>query len=135
MVEGGADEVSEELMLGALAKAQEFITAMCHLQDELKKIAGKEKLPLAPSSVSLENKDAIEAEAFPRLHVACFERTKFARHDAIAAVKKDLAEKYATQLEDDMQKKLFGALFNDMKYRILRSGILDQSSSDCWRMC
>ena len=126
MVEGGADEVSEELMLGALAKAQEFITAMCHLQDELKKIAGKEKLPLAPSSVSLENKEAIEAEAFPRLQVACFESTKFARHDAIAAVKKDLAEKYATQLEDDMQKKLFGALFNDMEYRILRSGILDQ---------
>ena len=42
MVEGGANEVSEEIMLGALAKAQDFITAMCHLQDELRAKAGKE---------------------------------------------------------------------------------------------
>jgi len=57
MVEGGSNEVSEEVMLGALAKAQEFITAMCRLQDDLRKLAGKEKLPLAPLSVTLENKD------------------------------------------------------------------------------
>ena len=53
MVEGGANEVSEELMLGALAKAEEFIKEMCKLQEELKDLAGKEKLPLAPSSVVL----------------------------------------------------------------------------------
>ena len=37
MVEGGADEASEEIMLGALEKAQEFITQMCKLQNELNK--------------------------------------------------------------------------------------------------
>ena len=46
MVEGGAHEASEEVMLGALEKAQGFITEMCHLQEELQKLAGKEKLPL-----------------------------------------------------------------------------------------
>ena len=70
MVEGGANEVSEELMLGALAKAEEFIREMCKLQNELKALAGKEKLPLAPSSVTLANKEAIEAEAMPLLQVA-----------------------------------------------------------------
>ncbi|MBP5793874.1 MAG: polyribonucleotide nucleotidyltransferase, partial [Spirochaetaceae bacterium] len=70
MVEGGANEVSEDLMLGALEKAQEFITAMCHLQDELRKLAGKEKLPLAPLTVDLQNKDAIEQEAMPLLQKA-----------------------------------------------------------------
>ena len=124
MVEGGAQEVSEELMLGALEKAQEFITQMCHLQDELKKLAGKEKLPLAPLTVTLENKDAIEAEAMPLLEKACFEATKAMRHDSIAKVKADIAEKYAEQLEDDIQKKLFNALFDDMQYNILRKGIL-----------
>lgn len=124
MVEGGANEVSEELMLGALEKAQEFITQMCHLQDELKKLAGKEKLPLAPLTVTLENKDAIEAEAIPLLEKACFEATKAMRHDSIAQVKADIAEKYAEQLEDEIQKKLFNALFDDMQYNILRKGIL-----------
>ena len=48
MVEGGAKEVSEEVMLGALEKAQGFIAEMCKLQDELRAQIGKEKLPLAP---------------------------------------------------------------------------------------
>ena len=126
MVEGGANEVSEELMLGALAKAEEFIREMCKLQNELKALAGKEKLPLAPSTVTLENKEAIEAEAMPLLQVACYEKTKFARHDGIAKVKADIAAKYAEQLEDDMQKKLFNALFDDMEYKILRPGILER---------
>ena len=126
MVEGGANEVSEELMLGALEKAQEFITAMCHLQDELKKLAGKEKLPLAPLKVELENKDAIENEAMSLLQKACYESTKNARQSSIAKVKEDIAEKYAEQLEDDIQKKLFNALFDDMQYKILRTGILER---------
>lgn len=126
MVEGGAQEVSEELMLGALAKAQEFITAMCHLQEDLRKLAGKEKLPLAPLNVVLENREAIEKEAMPLLEKACFESTKFARHDSIAKVKADIAEKYAAQLEDEIQKKLFDALFDDMQYNILRKSILEK---------
>ena len=126
MVEGGANEVSEELMLGALEKAQEFITAMCHLQDELKKLAGKEKLPLAPLNVELENKAAIEAEALPLLQAACYKDTKFSRYEAIQEVKAQFAEKYAEQLEDEIQKKLFNALFDDMQYNILRKGILER---------
>ena len=126
MVEGGANEVSEELMLGALEKAEEFIREMCKLQNELKALAGKEKPPLAPLTVTLEKKDAIEAEAMPLLQVACYEKTKFARHDGIAKVKADIAAKYAEQLEDDMQKKLFNALFDDMEYKILRTGILER---------
>ncbi len=125
MVEGGANEVSEELMLGALAKAEEFIREMCKLQEELRALAGKEKLPLAPSSAVLENAEAIRAEAMPLLQVACYEPTKFARHDAIAKVQADIAAKYAEQLADDMQKKLFNTLFDDMQYEILRSGILN----------
>lgn len=126
MVEGGANEVSEEIMLGALAKAQDFITAMCHLQDELRAKAGKEKLPLCPSSVVLENKDAILAEAMPKMEEACFVKGKQLRHDAIAAVKEEVATKYAEQLEDEMQKKLFNGLFEDMEYNILRKSILER---------
>ena len=126
MVEGGAHEVSEEIMLGALAKAQDFITAMCHLQDELRAKAGKEKLPLCPSSVVLENKDAILAEAMPKMEEACFVKGKQLRHDAIAAVKEEVAAKYAEQLEDEMQKKLFNGLFEDMEYNILRKSILER---------
>jgi len=126
MVEGGANEVSEEVMLGALEKAQDFIAAMCRLQDDLRKLAGKEKLPLSPLQISLENKDAMLAEAMPQMEKACFVKGKHERRDAIAGVKTALAEKYAAQLEDEAQKKLFNALFEDMEYTILRKSILDK---------
>lgn len=126
MVEGGANEVSEDVMLGALEKAQDFIAAMCRLQDELRVLAGKEKLPLSPLQVALENKDAMLAEALPQMEKACFVKGKHERRDAITAVKTALTEKYAEQLEDETQKKLFDALFEDMEYNILRKSILDK---------
>ncbi|MDR3312216.1 MAG: polyribonucleotide nucleotidyltransferase [Spirochaetaceae bacterium] len=126
MVEGGAAEVSEEVMLGALEKAEEFIKAMCKLQEDLRKLAGKEKLPLAPLKAELEHRDAIEKAAYPQMETACFVKGKKERHDAIHAVKSALAVEYAAQLADEVQKKLFGALFEDMEYRILRKAILEK---------
>ncbi|MCI7440238.1 MAG: polyribonucleotide nucleotidyltransferase [Spirochaetia bacterium] len=126
MVEGGANEVSEDVMLGALEKAQGFITDMCLLQEELVKLCGKEKLPLAPSTVVLENAESIKADALPLMQVACFQKGKMVRGDAVKAVKKQIAEKYAEQLEDETQRKLFDALFDDIQYDLLRSSILEK---------
>ncbi|MCL1814424.1 MAG: polyribonucleotide nucleotidyltransferase [Treponema sp.] len=126
MVEGGAGEVSEELMIRALGMAHKVIIELCDLQEKLRSLAGKEKLPLNPSSQVLENSDAIHSEAYPKLEKACFESTKDGRHKAIRLVKKELSEKYAAQLENESQKKLFEALFEDMQYQILRSSILDK---------
>ncbi|MCQ2598101.1 MAG: polyribonucleotide nucleotidyltransferase [Treponema sp.] len=126
MVEGGAKEVSEEVMLGALAEAEKFIKDMCALQEELVAKCGKEKLPLNPLDVTLENAEAIEAEATPLLKVACFKDSKISRgiaiHDAIAQVKANHAE----QLADEMQAKLFAALMDDIQYKLLRKSILDE---------
>lgn len=126
MVEGGACEVDEDLMIAALEKARVFIVELCQLQDKFRELVGKTKLPLTEMKAELANKQAIEGEAYPRLEKACFVKGKFERGDAIRAVKADLAAKYADQLGDAMQKKLFDALFEDMEYRILRGSILDK---------
>ena len=126
MVEGGANEAGEDVMLGALEKAQDFIREMCILQEELQKLAGKDKLPLAPLDVKLENAEAIEAEAVPLMKEACFQKGKMARGNAVKAVKKQVAEHYKEQLEDDVQARLYDALFDDIQYKILRSSILDK---------
>ena len=126
MVEGGAKEVSEELMLEALDKAHAVIKDFCALQEQLRELAGKPKLPLITVSYSLENADAIRAAAYPKLETALFLTGKLERHEGIKAVKTEFAEMYAAQLEDEKQKKLFDALFEDMQYNILRSSILDK---------
>jgi polyribonucleotide nucleotidyltransferase len=126
MVEGGAHEAGEELMVRALETAHKVIIELCELQEKLRSLAGKEKLPLVPDTRALENSDAIRSQAYPKLEEACFEPTKEKRRDAVKAVKAGLAETYSGQLEDEYQKKLFDALFEDMQYQILRSSILDR---------
>lgn len=126
MVEGGAHEVSEEIMLIALEKGHEFIKAMCALQQELRSLCGKDKLPLVPVSTVLENKDAIREKAYPQLSTALYTAGKVERRAACDAIKKALAEEYAEQLTDEAQLKLFNALFDDMEYHILRENILDK---------
>ncbi|MDR1278102.1 MAG: polyribonucleotide nucleotidyltransferase [Treponema sp.] len=126
MVEGGAQEVDEDLMIAALEKARQVIIELCNLQEKLRELAGKPKLPLTEPAYTLENRDAIRAAAYPRLESACFLATKQERYEGAAAIKKELAAQYAAQLEDENQKKLFDALFEDMQYEILRSSILDK---------
>lgn len=135
MVEGGANEVSEEVMLGALEQAQGFITAMCELQEQLVAKCGKEKLPLAPLNVELANKDAIIAEATPLLEKACFQDGKMNRGIAIAAAKQQVAQNHAEQLEDEIQKKLFDSCFDDIQYNLLRKSILDKGLRIDGRKC
>ena len=135
MVEGGANEATEDIMLGALAKAQGFITDMCHLQEDLQKKAGKEKLPLAPLNVTLQNAEQIEAEATPLVQEASFRDGKQARGAAVEAVKKQIAEKYAEQLADPVQAKLFDALFGDIQYKLLRKSILEKGLRIDGRKC
>lgn len=135
MVEGGANEVSEEVMLGALEQAQGFITAMCELQEQLVAKCGKEKLPLAPFNVELANKEQIIADATPLLEKACFQDGKMARGKAIAAAKEQVAQKYAEQLSDEIQKKLFDSCFDDIQYNLLRKSILDKGLRIDGRKC
>lgn len=135
MVEGGANEVSEEVMLGALEQAQGFITAMCELQEQLVAKCGKEKLPLAPLNVELANKEQIIADATPLLEKACFQDGKMTRGKAIAAAKEQVAQKYAEQLSDEIQKKLFDSCFDDIQYNLLRKSILDKGLRIDGRKC
>ncbi|MCL2276393.1 MAG: polyribonucleotide nucleotidyltransferase [Treponema sp.] len=126
MVEGGAKEVSEELMIEALDKAHETIKEFCALQEQLRSLAGKQKLPLLTPSHSLENADVIREAAYPKLKAACFLPTKGERHDTIRALTKEFEGQYASSLDNDIQKKLFHALFENMQYEILRSSILKE---------
>ena len=125
MVEGGGKEVSEELMLKAIAKAEEVIKELCTLQLKLKEIAGKEKLPLSEETLSLENESEIVAFVKPKLETACFVLGKMERYAAIGEVKAEAEEKFCADFED-LDMKLFEALMEKMEYDIVRKSILDK---------
>ncbi|HAW85088.1 MAG: polyribonucleotide nucleotidyltransferase [Spirochaetes bacterium GWD1_61_31] len=127
MVEGGADEVSEELMLGAIEAAKKPIAEICAMIEDMRAKVGKAKLPLNPLKVELVNQAEIDKFARPRLATALFTKEKMERYAAVAAAIQQTVEAFPLIKADDMQQKLFNALMEDIQYHVLRSGILDKS--------
>ncbi len=128
MVEGGSSECSEEEMIEAIERARAPIGDICATIVKLVALAGKPKLPLAPLKVELTRKDEIAAFARGLLSTALFTKIKQERYAAIHVAIKATEEKFAEVLTDEIQKKLFAALMEDLQYEILRSGILDKGT-------
>jgi len=126
MVEGGSQEVSEEELIKAIECAKGPIAAICAAIEELRVLAGKEKLSLAPLKAKLNKEEEIRAFANERLSVALFKKIKQERGAAVHAAVKETESAFADVLVDEIQKKLFSALMEDLQYHILRNSILDK---------
>ncbi|MXI86192.1 polyribonucleotide nucleotidyltransferase [Sphaerochaeta halotolerans] len=127
MVEGGAKEVSEEVMLEAIATAQPFITKLCDAQLELRELAGKEKLPIIESTVDLSWLAPVREFAYPLIKKASFVKGKMNRYAALAEVHEQVQETFVDLIgEDEDRPNQLGGLFEDLEYEILRSSILNE---------
>ena len=85
MVEGHAEEASEEEMLGAIEVAKKPIAEICALIVKLRELAGKEKLPLSPLKVELQNEPPRSAPTRTScLSKALFTKVKQERYAAVA---------------------------------------------------
>ena len=126
MVEGGAKEVSEDEMLGAIAAAQPVITRICEAQMEMRELAGKEKLPL----MEIEEADTtwmkeLEEYAYPLIKEASFVKGKANRYAALDEAHKNVREKFKDLIaEDEKRDGEVSKLFEDLEYNILRHSIL-----------
>ncbi len=87
MVEGGGNEVSEEVMIQAIEHAAGTIKDLCALQEELRRLAGKPKMPLKPAPAGLESEAQIRQWVYARLEQACFVKGKQNRGNAMREVK------------------------------------------------
>jgi len=126
MVEGGSHEASEDEMIQAIEAAKDPIAQICATIDELRKAAGKEKLPLAPLSIELNKKDEIRAYAHELLSHALFTKEKQERAKAVSQAIAQVKDKFSDALIDEIQLKLFSQLMDELQYEILRSSILNK---------
>ncbi len=125
MVEGGAEEVSEDLMIRAIEDAHTTIKDLCRIQHELRSLAGKDKLPLLEDERTLEFKDQLWARAYPVLEEACFVKGKQNRSSAIKKVYERFLEEFAEQITEQ-EAPLFDIAFEEMEYEIVRKSILEK---------
>ncbi|MCK9601972.1 MAG: polyribonucleotide nucleotidyltransferase, partial [Sphaerochaeta sp.] len=112
--------------LAAIAAAQPFITKLCDAQLELRKIAGKEKLPVLTPTVDLSWIEPVRHYAYPLIKEASFVKGKMERYAALAKVQAEVREKFQDLIDEDSKRDgQLATLFEDLEYEILRSSILN----------
>jgi len=125
MVEGGAKEIPEEVLLKAIEISHPVIAEICRKQKELATLVGVVKKSIKNQEKKTEISDAIVSFATPLLEEACFVKGKHNRHDAIVRVKEEAKEKFCDQLPEEGDK-LISKLFEEMEYNIVRKSILEK---------
>ncbi|HJU72452.1 MAG TPA: polyribonucleotide nucleotidyltransferase [Gemmatimonadaceae bacterium] len=128
MVEGGANEVSEQDVVDALSVAQRGIAELVALQKEA--IAAgptPAKMTWTKREPGAEFVARVKADAEQRIVEALNQKDKHTRVQAVEAVKRAIADQYALELPDELgdQLKSLGSVLGDLEYNALRSQVLD----------
>ncbi len=126
MVEGGAQQVSEEVMLGAIEAAREPIAELCRMQDELRAKVGKEKLSLVEAPEELPIADKVREYLRPKVAEATFTEGKFGRSSALKAVAEEALEQFRDEIEEEDEPKL-KKIFEDVEREVMRGAIVEQN--------
>ncbi|MBN1176855.1 MAG: polyribonucleotide nucleotidyltransferase [Dehalococcoidales bacterium] len=122
MVEAGAKEVSEDIVLEAIKLAHEANQGIIKLQEQLREVVGKPKLSVPEEEVNAEAAEALGKLVDEKIEQILGEADKEKReqmlNELITEVSQNLAETYS-------EKDILAAL--DVKVKAeLRSGILEK---------
>lgn len=125
MVEAGAKEASEEVMVEALMFAHGEIRKLCQLQKAMYEKLGIQKREVTLPTVNEEMLKEIEGKVTDDLREALnvSNKTKIESYNAIDELKKRCVESYPE--EDEAKREEAGDLFDRLKERIFRDDILN----------
>jgi len=122
MVEGGAAELSEEVMLDAIFFGHQVIQPILDAQEELKAKAGVPKREVAEVSVDDELRGKVAELAYGRIKAAVRIVTKQERHKAIDTVIEETVAALAVEYEG--KGKAIKGFIGDFEYELVREHIL-----------
>ena len=97
MIEAGARQVSEDLLVEALALAQTGIKASCDAQEELRKQAGKPKLPVTAPARDGAKLAPVISFLKERLHAKLRNPDKAQRESGLDLLKAEAVAKFAPE--------------------------------------
>lgn len=105
MVESGAQELSEDIMLQALLKGHEAIQELVDFQNYIVAAVGKEKAEVELLQVDADLKAEIEEAYYDQLAKAVQVEEKLAREAATQAVKEEVLASYQERFAEDEDKE------------------------------
>jgi polyribonucleotide nucleotidyltransferase len=123
MVEGGAIEVGEEDVLGALTIAHKGIKELVAMQEELLADTRQPKMTWTKAEAPAELTAAVNKLAQGKIAEAINQADKHTRIEAVEAVKKAAVDQLLADFPDN--SKDIANLVGDLEYNALRSQVLD----------
>ena len=132
MVEAGAKEVSEELMLEALMFGHEAIKELVEFQETIIKEIGKPKMEYEVLEITDELKTEVRTLAEEKLNSAMRIKEKLEKYAAIDKVKEDIVSKYENEnleLKDTELKELITKVklvLEEIEYEIFRQIVVKE---------
>ncbi len=127
MVEGGAKEVSEAVILEAILAGHEEIKKICAALDELRQKAGKPKRDFTPLTTDASMMKAIETQAKAGLEKALRTKEKQARIALVESTRDQTMAAISAQFgadTDESKAKELDRLFDLLQYNLMREMIL-----------
>ncbi|MEO1230247.1 MAG: polyribonucleotide nucleotidyltransferase [Myxococcota bacterium] len=129
MVEGGAEEVDESVIVDALLFAHETCQPLIKLQNDLRAEIGEEKRVAPPEVRDEAIERRVNELATPSLSKAVVVPEKAARYTAIDEAKKTALATLAEELGEETwseKEKLAKEAFGDLKYLMVRRKIVQE---------
>jgi polyribonucleotide nucleotidyltransferase len=122
MVEGGANFITEDIMLEAMIFGHQSLQKVLGIQEEMKREIGKPKVIVPPPSVDAELREKITSFAADRMKKTLQLRNKAERHRGMDDLYLEAVEKFAG--ENGEKKNEVTAIFSDLERDIVRNMIL-----------
>lgn len=124
MVEAGADEVPEDVMLDAIFYAHEEIKKIVRFINEIVEEVGKEKMAVEIVKAPADLEAAVRAFATEKIDSAIRTAEKLERLDKIDAVENETKERFEEEFPES-EKDISGLIFTITK-ECMRAMILDE---------
>jgi polyribonucleotide nucleotidyltransferase len=135
MVEGGANEVSEQVMVDALLFGQAAVKDLLDAQDALRKATGdKPRRTFEPPKNDLDLRGKVKALTWDKVKEAYGRNEKHDRYARLSEIKKELLAALKEAAQGDAQKlanvtareKEIKGYYEDVKYDYMRKMITDE---------
>ena len=128
MVEGGALELPEDIVLSALETAHQTLQACIDIQLQLQQRAGKAKLPVAPPAIDETLQQNVQAMAHERLKAALATPGKLERQEAVTTLEQEVVKAFESSDEPDTSPsaKTIKTFLHDMESAEMRRQILEE---------
>ena len=126
MMEGGAEEVSEEDMIAAISFAHREMQPVIALQEEMAKKLGKKKIEVAPPKHDTELQNKVKGLLSEKLREAVTIPTKQERYAALGVLTDEIIAAVVPEGDETGTEKKVAGIIEDDRYHLVRKMILEE---------